>query len=189
MRVFKFVFPGLLLLSGAWAHSQNAGSMSFTVSPSTGVNSVTPRVRWTTSPVASTCAASGSWSGTKFASGSATLPKTTTSRRYGLTCSWGGGTAHVMWTKPTTNTDGSSLTNLSSFKVVYGTSASALNYSRLVSDPKATSVDIGSLGTGTWYFAVRAVNSAGAESGNSNVTTKVVSGAKVYKEVAVTVTH
>lgn len=188
-RTFKIVLPALLLLSGALAHSQTAGSMTFTASPKTGVGSVTPQLRWTTSPVASGCTASGAWTGAKFASGSATMPRTTTNKTYKLTCSWGTGATTINWTAPTTNTDGTSLTNLASFKIRYGTSATSLTYTRTVSDPAARSVQIGSLGAGTWYFAVRAVNSSGVESANSNVASKVITAATASKSVTVTVTQ
>jgi hypothetical protein len=188
-RSFKFILPGLMLLSGAMAHSQTAGSMTFTASPKTGIGSVTPQLRWTTSPVASGCTASGGWTGAKFASGSATVAKTTTTKSYKLTCSWGSGTTTINWTTPTTNTDGTALTDLGSFKILYGTSATSLAYTRTVSDPAARSVQIGSLGAGTWYFAVRAVNKSGVESANSNVASKVVTAATASKSVTVTVTQ
>jgi hypothetical protein len=107
---------------------------------------------------------------------------------YTLTCTWGGGSATIAWTAPTTNTDGSSLTDLTSYNILFGTSSTALNQSQSVKDPKATSATIAALGTGTWYFSVRAVNSAGVESSSSNVAQKSVTAASAAKTVAISVT-
>ena len=45
-----------------------------------------------------------------------------------------------------------------------------------------------SLSPATWYFKVRAVNSKGVESGDSNIASKAVKGATAAKTVKVTVT-
>jgi hypothetical protein len=177
-----------LILSTNRAHAQTAGTITFTASPASGTGSVVPKLTWSTTPVASSCTASGGWSGTKFASGTETLTAITATKTYSLSCTWGNGTATINWTKPTANTDGSPLNNLASYKVLYGTSASALNQVKLVSSPSATSTSIGSLQTGTWYFAMRAVNSAGAESDNSNVVQKTITAASAAKSLSITVT-
>jgi hypothetical protein len=90
----------------------------------------------------------------------------------------GGGTttgvATVSWSPPTTNTDGSSLTNLAGYHIVYGTSASALTHTVQVSNPGISSYVIDGLTSGTWYFGVESYTSAGAESGVSNVASKKI---------------
>ncbi len=60
--------------------------------------------------------------------------------------------------------------------------------SKAISDPTATSTSIGSLGQGTWYFAVRAVNSRGVESNSSSTVSKVITGASAAKTVNITIT-
>jgi hypothetical protein len=57
----------------------------------------------------------------------------------------------------------------------------------IVDDITRTSATVNSLSPGTWYVAVRAVNTAGTESGNSNVSTKSVAGATAAKSLAITV--
>jgi hypothetical protein len=83
------------------------------------------------------------------------------------------GAVTLSWTPPTQNTDGSALTNLSGYKVVYGTSSSALTQTMQV-NAGVSSVVVENLAPATYYFAVRAVTSAGMESVNSNVASKVL---------------
>ena len=85
------------------------------------------------------------------------------------------GTADVSWTPPTTNTDGSTLTNLAGYNIYYGTSPNALNQQVQVSNVGVTNYVISGLTTGTWYFAVTAYSSAGTESSLSNVASKTIS--------------
>lgn len=177
-----------LLLLASFSQAQTAGTVTFTANPTSATGSATPVLTWSTSPVASSCAASGAWSGTKFASGSETLPTITASKSYTLTCAWGNGTATINWVAPTQNTDNSPLTNLKGFRVLYGTSATNLNLSQSVNDPAARSVTIAALGAGTWYFAVRAVNTANAESDNSAVVSRTITAATAAKTVNVTIT-
>jgi hypothetical protein len=187
MQTLKIALPGLFLVLGSLAQAQTAGTISFSANKTSSTTGFSPVLTWSTSPTASSCAASDGWSGTKFASGSETLAKITSSKSYKLTCAWGGGTATIHWTRPTKNTDGSSLTDLASYKILYGTSASALSNSVTVLDPAATSKVIGALGTGTWYFAVRAVNGSGAESANSNVATRSITAATASKTVNISI--
>jgi hypothetical protein len=172
----------------ALTYAQSAGTVSLSVSPSTGQGSVTPRLTWSTNPVATSCQASGGWSGTKAASGSQTLSAVNANTNYTLTCTWGVGSATVTWNAPTTNENGSRLTNLARFRVLYGTSSSSLSRSLTVDDPTRSSATVGSLGAGTWYFAVRAVNTAGVESANSNIASRSITGATASRTVSVTVT-
>lgn len=176
-----------LLLLASFAQAQTAGTVTFTAKQTSATGSLAPVLTWSTSPVASSCAASGAWSGTKFASGSETLPTITASKSYTLTCAWGAGTATISWVAPTQNTDNSTLTNLKGFKIVYGTSASNLNLSQSVNSTTARSATIAALGAGTWYFAVRAVNTSNVESDNSAVVSRTITAATAAKTVNITI--
>jgi hypothetical protein len=176
------------LLGVAAAHAQTAGTVNLSVSPTQASNTATPVLTWSTSPVAQSCTASGGWNGTKFASGSQTLSAITATTSYTLTCTWASGSAAVRWTIPTTNTNGTPLTNLASYKILYGTSASALNQTQAVTNPAATSATVVGLTPATWYFAMRAVNATGTESANSNVGTKTIAGASAARTVTTTIT-
>jgi fibronectin type III domain protein len=74
------------------------------------------------------------------------------------------GSLTISWTPPTTNSDGSTLTNLAGYKISYGTSATALSQTIQVANPGVTSYLVDGLTAGTWYFSIRSYNSSGAES-------------------------
>jgi hypothetical protein len=189
MHKFKYALMALpLLLLGSLAQAQTAGTIAFTANKTSATGSLVPVLTWSTTPVASSCTASGGWSGTKFASGSETLASISSSKAYMLTCSWGNGSSTISWTKPTKNSDDTTLTNLAGYKVVFGNSASALNQSKAISDPNATSTTISALASGTWYFAVRSVNSSSVESDNSAVVNKTITSASAAKTVNITIT-
>jgi len=84
------------------------------------------------------------------------------------------GNATVSWTPPTTNTDGSTLTDLTGFRIAYGNASAALDQSISVTNAGLTSYTVNNLGSGQWFFAVFAVNSAGIESDISNVASKTI---------------
>jgi hypothetical protein len=87
----------------------------------------------------------------------------------------GSGSATLSWTPPTTNADGSSLGNLSGYEVRYGTSAGNLTQTVSLTNPSLNRYVVENLGSGTWHFAVVAVNSAGGTSNLSNTATKTIS--------------
>ncbi len=84
------------------------------------------------------------------------------------------GSATLSWSPPAKNTNGTPLTNLAGYVVRYGTSSAALNSQVSVSSPSATSVEIGNLTAGTWYFEVAAINSANVESQFSSSVSKTI---------------
>jgi hypothetical protein len=84
------------------------------------------------------------------------------------------GAASLTWTPPTQNTDGSALTNLAGYRIVYGVSASQLTQTIQVPNAGMSSYLVENLAPGTYYFAVRAYTSSGIESDDSNVVAKIV---------------
>ena len=84
-------------------------------------------------------------------------------------------TVTLNWTPPTQNIDGSPITNLAGYKVMYGSSSG--QYPQALSVPVATmtSIAIEALEAGrTWYFTVKAVNTSGVESDFSNEVSKLL---------------
>jgi hypothetical protein len=84
------------------------------------------------------------------------------------------GSATLTWNPPTQNTDGSPLTNLAGYKVHWGTSQGNYTNSATINNPGLSSYVVDQLTPATWYFALTAVNAAGAESSFSNIASKTV---------------
>jgi hypothetical protein len=87
----------------------------------------------------------------------------------------GSGVATLSWTPPTQNSDGSALTDLAGYEVRYGRSADDLPQSVQLSNPSLSTCVVENLASGTWYFAVAAVNTRGVTSPSSNVASKTIS--------------
>ncbi len=105
----------------------------------------------------------------------------------------GTSTATLSWTPPIANTDGTPLTNLASYNVYQGPSATALTKVASVAAP-ASSYAVTGLAPGTYTFGVTAVNSAGVESAQGNNPSATISppatvpGSPSSVSVTVTVT-
>jgi hypothetical protein len=84
------------------------------------------------------------------------------------------GAALLTWEPPTTNTDGSALTNLAGYRLVYGASSTQLTQTIQIANAGMSSYVVENLAPGTYYFALRAYTTKGLESANSNVVTRVV---------------
>ncbi len=85
------------------------------------------------------------------------------------------GTGALSWSAPTTNTDGSALTDLAGYKFYYGTSSGHYTGSIDIADKNATSMPIATLASavpssGTYYVALTAYDNSGIESDYSNET-------------------
>lgn len=101
---------------------------------------------------------------------SATSPVTDPSPRPPVTSA----SATLSWDAPTTNTNGSALTDLSGYRIYYGPSASELNETVQITNIGVQTYVIENLDPGTWYFAIRAVTSEGAESALSDIVAKTI---------------
>jgi hypothetical protein len=84
------------------------------------------------------------------------------------------GSATLSWSPPTSNVDGTPLTDLAGYRVVYGQAAGVLDKSLTIAGAAITSASIENLAPGTWYFAVKAYTSANVESDLSNVAQKTI---------------
>jgi Fibronectin type III domain len=97
---------------------------------------------------------------------------TTVSSGIGATAS--ADSATLSWEAPTTNADGSPLTDLAGYRIYYGTSTSDLSETIRLNGLGLQTYVIDNLATGTWYFAIKAVTSAGAESDLSAIVSKTI---------------
>ena len=84
--------------------------------------------------------------------------------------------ASLDWAAPTTNTNGSALTNLGGYKIYYGTSSSRLSSTITISNPGLQTYVVEGLPIGTtYYFAIVAVTTGGVESADSAVVSMQIS--------------
>lgn len=80
------------------------------------------------------------------------------------------GSATLTWTAPSTREDGSAiaLSEIDSYDILYGTSPDALNQTVSIAGAE-TSAEITGLESGTWYFAIRVIDTEGLVSEPSDV--------------------
>jgi len=84
-------------------------------------------------------------------------------------------TARLSWQAPTTNTDGTPLTDLSGYRIYYGSSPEQLSRTVQVNTVGLQTYVFDDLQPGSWYFAVMAVAANGAESSLSDVVAATIS--------------
>jgi hypothetical protein len=120
---------------------------------------------------ASTAAAPAS---TTSSTTSATTTSTTTSTTTATVTSTAtdgssNGAATLSWVPPTENTNGQSVSDLAGYYIYYGTDESDLSQIISVAGADTTTFVVNGLGSGTYYFAVRAYNTMGVDSAQSDI--------------------
>ena len=169
-----------------------APAVTFSANPSTVNNGAASTLSWSATN-ATSCTASGGWSGSQAISGSESTSALSATTAYTLSCTGTGGTtvqsatvtvtasttaptgtATLSWVPPTENTDGTPVTTLTGYHIYYGTSQGALTQSIAASGATTTSYEISGLSSGTWYFAVAADAADGSESAQSDVGSKTI---------------
>jgi len=80
----------------------------------------------------------------------------------------------LSWTPPARNTDGTTLTSLSGYRVYYGQTSGQDSHPLSLPSPSVDTVGIEGLATGTWYFAVKALAADGTESALSQQVSRFV---------------
>jgi len=81
------------------------------------------------------------------------------------------GSAKVSWTAPTVNADGTPITDLAGFRVLYGPASGSYTLSVAASAPPVT---VSNLPAGRWFFVVKAVDTASNESAASAEVSKTI---------------
>jgi hypothetical protein len=167
----------LLLLFAPLTYAAPVWVKPLTATPASGSGIVSVKLDWQTTGAVS-CTASGLWSGSKAVSGTETV-SATQSGTYTLKCFSATTpvyTASLTWTPPTSNSDGSALTNLARYRVLYGKSQSAMTTSALIEGAGTSSATVVADSSGTWFFKVRAVTTGGVESVDSSIVSKALTG-------------
>jgi hypothetical protein len=86
----------------------------------------------------------------------------------------GSGSATLSWMPPNQNTDGTSLTDLDGYQILYGRTSTDLAQTIAIDNPSVNTYVVEDLAAGPWYFAVVAVNTKGIASSTSNVVSKTI---------------
>jgi hypothetical protein len=84
------------------------------------------------------------------------------------------GQVTVSWQAPTTNTDGSALTDLAGYKIYFGNAADNLNRAVRVDNAGLSNFVIDNLTPATYFFVITALNSKGVESARSSLVSKTL---------------
>ena len=84
------------------------------------------------------------------------------------------GATTLSWQAPTENTDGSALTDLGGFVILYGPSSTTLTQSVRVENPSVSTYVFQDLPAGTHFFAIKAFTRSGAESALSGAVSKTI---------------
>jgi len=79
------------------------------------------------------------------------------------------GAATLTWVPPTEDTNGQSVSDLAGYYIYYGTDESDLSQIISVAGADTTTFVVNGLGSGTYYFAVRAYNTMGVDSAQSDI--------------------
>jgi hypothetical protein len=84
------------------------------------------------------------------------------------------GSVTLSWSPPTTNADGSTITDLAGYRIYYGRSAGALDEMIVIDSTAATRWVVDNLSTTTWYFSMSSYNTSGLESARSSVVSRTL---------------
>lgn len=133
---------------------------------------------------ATSCTASGAWSGARNTAGSFSTGPLTQSATYTLSCTGPSGNALasvtvevldkvLRWQPPTQNVDGTPLTDLAGFNIYWGAESRSYGTPHTIADPNATEWEA-NLPPGRYYFALTAFDRDGSESGYSNEVIKTI---------------
>ncbi len=80
-----------------------------------------------------------------------------------------GGRVTLTWNAPTANTNGTPLHDVAGYIIEYGPDSWLLVRSVRIPNPTANTYTMQDLTPGIWYFAVRAITSAGVQGARSRV--------------------
>ena len=99
----------------------------------------------------------------------ATPPTTTATVTSTATDGSSNGAATLTWVAPTENTNGQSVSDLAGYYIYYGTDESDMSQIISVAGADTTTYVVNGLVSGTYYFAVRAYNTMGVDSAQSDI--------------------
>jgi len=84
------------------------------------------------------------------------------------------GSVTLSWSPPTTNADGSTLTNLSGYRIYYGRAAGTLDQVITIGNAGTIRWVVENLSQATWYFSMTSYNASGVESSRSQIVSRTL---------------
>jgi hypothetical protein len=84
------------------------------------------------------------------------------------------GSVTLSWNPPTTNADGTPITDLAGYRIYYGRSAGVLDRVVVISNAGLTRYVVDNLSAATWYFSMTSYNASGIESARSSVVSRTL---------------
>jgi len=118
---------------------------------------------------AGTAAAPASTTSSTTSTSATTTSTTTATVTSTATDGSSNGAATLSWVPPTENTNGQSVSDLAGYYIYYGTDESDLSQIISVAGADTTTFVVNGLVSGTYYFAVRAYNTMGVDSAQSDI--------------------
>jgi hypothetical protein len=85
------------------------------------------------------------------------------------------GSVTLSWEPPTARVDGTPLTNLAGYKILYGRMSGTYDYEIAIDNPGISAYVVENLVSGDWFFALAAYDSEGLESERSNEVLREIS--------------
>lgn len=161
---WSVILVGYMALIWLVTFAVSAQAQSFTADPAGGISPVKVTLVWDI-PGAASCEASGSWSGTKAATGQL-ITNINAPATYTLTCvkPGTGGTSSISWTPPKTNTDGTPLTDGKGYTLVHGLTDTTMDKAIDLPGIATSSYTVNDLPAGMHWFGIQAYNSFGTKS-------------------------
>lgn len=84
------------------------------------------------------------------------------------------GSVTLAWSPPTTNADGTAITNLAGYRIYYGTSSTNLDQVVTLNNAGTTRYVIENLSPATYYFSMTSFNTLSVESARSDTVSRTV---------------
>jgi hypothetical protein len=185
VQTLRLAVGVLLLFFLLAAHAQNTPTCSVTAEPETLTGGGQVTVTWTAEH-ATTCVASGGWSGPKDPAGGTQTLSVSQSRTFTLNCKAATGKVVARWTKITANTDGTPAT-ITGYRLYIADAPSGLPSATAITLPATPLEYTFWRSPGDVSAGIKAVRSDQVDSALSNVASKSVVAAAATCADSVTV--
>ena len=162
VQTLKILVGVVVLFFMLATHAQQVPTCTLTAAPTEALGSANVTLTWS-STGATTCVASGAWSGVKECSGSGVMSGVNSTRTYTLSARAAQGKVVAKWTKPTTNQDNTPAT-ITGFKLYIANAPSELDTATPLTFPASTLEHVFWRNPGDVSASIKSVRGDGVES-------------------------